>query len=126
MIIHQDLLGRNGGKFAHRPRVEYEPNDYHPDSNYWKYDAIQARAELAQLIGVANYNLWSEMTWPGETINVHTFKELSQEFRVAIALGKEDKLKLLDMLECGCVLPEQRCRVCQAQARITARVEELL
>jgi hypothetical protein len=124
MIINDDLLGRSGsGKFARRFRVEWTGDDYPPDSNYWKYDAIEARASLAEMIGVQSYNLWSEITWPGETINNYTFKELSREFRSAISLGAD---KLLEMLECACVMPDHSCRVCCAQARITARVEELL
>ncbi len=120
MIILDQQERTLSGKFTRKPHLVYEPDDFPPDSLYWKIEATQEGLRLSKLIGSDNAHLWCEMTWPGDAIDKLTFKEIAQGFQSAIEyLGKDT---ILESLECTC--REDRpmcCEPCRAAARIRAR-----
>ena len=120
MIINSDTRGRSlTGKFARRPLIEYEPDDFPPDSMYWKSCAMQEGLRLSNKIGAENAHIWAEMQWPGDTVNNFTFKEIALEFRGVLKL---DEAILFGMLECTCKPDSVMCCApCRAAARIRAR-----
>ena len=119
MIIFDQQERTLSGKFARKPHIVYQPNDFPPDSLYWKIEATQAGRKLGELIGDDNSHIWCEMKWPGDAVEALTFKDIAMEFRAAKELGKE---VLLDMLECTCREDTAvACPPCRAAARIRAR-----
>jgi hypothetical protein len=93
MILHTDHRGQTaGGRYTYRPLVEYEPNDFPPDSLFWKNTAEDAMDRLRELLGV-EYPLWAELTWPGTSIQEFTWYDLAQMSLLALGaykMGKTD------------------------------------
>ncbi len=99
--------------------VRYNPEIFDPNALYWRILAVQKGLELGEVIGSDNAHIWAEMTWPGDSIDSLTYKQVAEGYIAAIELGKD---ALLDMLECTC--REDRpmcCEPCRAAARIRAR-----
>lgn len=68
MITNQDHRGSTaGGRFTHRSLVQLEPDDFPPDSKYWRNTAKDAAVKLVEKIGYAAYCRWiddgPERTW---------------------------------------------------------------
>jgi hypothetical protein len=79
--------------------------------------ALREARKLIAMIGEDNYRLWSEITWPGESINLCTWDEIYQQVHEAIWLGK---YALLSELECTCKPDGDLCKDCRAWARVVA------
>jgi 4-alpha-glucanotransferase len=69
MIINCDRRGRTaGGRITYRPLIQYEPDDFPPNSKYWHNRAMAAAKELVEKIGYEAYCQWidagpDERTW---------------------------------------------------------------
>ncbi len=46
-----------------------------PNSAYWKVKAEQERLKLFEVLG-DDFELWMEATWPDETIQLKSYKEI--------------------------------------------------
>jgi hypothetical protein len=61
MIINTSHRGRTAtGKYAYRPLLEPEPDDFPPDSIYWENQAWDAHDRLIDVLGVDAYLAWVE------------------------------------------------------------------
>jgi len=84
-IINPNHRGRNtNGGYTYRPLIEAEPNDFEPDSVYWKKRAQGAVAELITALGTEAVEDWFDITWP----------EGFQPTWWNIALRAEEKLRI--------------------------------
>lgn len=99
-----------------RLREEAEINN--PDSQYWANAANHKLQEINQALG-ESYDLWAEMTWPENSINEMTWKDIYET--VSVSLSVSDKIWM--ELECTCNGVTGPCKVCQAQGRLTAKCE---
>ncbi len=82
-----------------------------------KAEAMRECSKLADLIGINNYRLWLELTWPNNAQDDCTWQEIYETVHTAIWLGK---YQLLSELECTCKPDGDLCKVCRAQARLMA------
>ena len=93
MIVNADHKGRTfGGRTTFRPLIEYEPGDYPPDSRFWRSAADATTNKLRDRLG-ESYPLWAELTWPGESIEEFTWRdvtEMSQAALDALKRGETD------------------------------------
>jgi len=65
MIINPNHKGRNAtGAYTWRPLLQAEPNDFQPDSVYWKKRAQGAVNELIGELGVEAANDWFDAMFP--------------------------------------------------------------
>jgi hypothetical protein len=48
----------DGGRYTYRPLVEYEPDDFPADSNYWHGRAMTEVKGLIEVLGKKAYNEW--------------------------------------------------------------------
>jgi hypothetical protein len=86
MIINTDHKGRNAnGSYAWRPLLQAEPNDFQPDSTYWRRRGQGAVAELIGKMGTEAVEDWFDVTWP----------EGAEPSWWSIALRAEEKLHTL-------------------------------
>lgn len=123
MIINTDRKGRTvGGRFTRRDLIEYEANDFPPDSKFWMQCAKTAAADLRGLVGDEQYAVWAELVWPGATIDALSWRSIAEMNEAALALADKGERNLETLAraalaqhygECGCVLPEQSCPVCR-------------
>lgn len=59
MIVNTSCRGRtSGGRYAYRPIVELEPDDYPPDSNFWAGRARYELSILRESLGDERYQEW--------------------------------------------------------------------
>jgi hypothetical protein len=85
-----------------------------PDSPQWRYRAEAELRMVSSLLG-DDYHLWAEMTWPGNTINRKTWREIYNACHAALSAGIE---ALDQMLTCTCLPDRDACPVCKAHARM--------
>jgi len=86
MIINDDQRGRTaGGRYTWRPLVQLEPDDYPPDSVYWRLRFEAARRELERLVGQPGYRAWAGRTWPDDERLVRlSWREIAETVEAAI------------------------------------------
>ena len=99
MIINRDHKGRTqSGKITYRPLIQFEPDDFPPDSLYWGKSACAAQKALADQVGAKKYNAWRKIVWPGDTIYEFTWRQLYKAFQAALTLAtihRERNIRLL-------------------------------
>lgn len=88
MIVNATHSGRTiGGRYAYRPLVQMEPDDFPPDSNYW---AGRARYELGGLHDVMGEEWYQE--WCDECIaDTDTWKDIANKAAEALAKALEQE-----------------------------------
>ena len=98
MIVNPDHHGRTtGGRYTFRPLIEYEPDDFPPDSQYWEKRARYHMSDLGNILGNAAYASFAESTWPGAAIEEYSWKEISIQVEAAhkaALVGERDLCKL--------------------------------
>jgi hypothetical protein len=92
MIINTDHNGRSEtGAYAWRPLLQAEPNDFLPNSAYWRRRGQGAVAELIAALGAEVVNDWFDATWP----------EGAEPSWWNIALRAEEKIHALSLPQSG-------------------------
>lgn len=92
-------IGRtNSGRFAYAGVLSYSTeDDFPPESKYWKSYAMGAAHKLAKIIGNDAYFEFGEICWPGDTIQLFTWRTICEMIEEAIPLaesGERDAEKL--------------------------------
>lgn len=63
-----------------RAQIERETLEWaeerNPESDYWKRLAMNAAFDIAEKIGVEAHREWAEATWPGDSIDALTWKQI--------------------------------------------------
>ena len=97
MINNQDHIGRTaGGRYAYRPYLQMEPDDYPPNSLYWNMAYDQVHDELIDLIG-EKFLALADQIWPDNTIEEYSWRDLTKQLGGAInayKLGERNLCKL--------------------------------
>ena len=95
MIINPDRRGRTaGGRYTHRPVIEFEPEDFPPESRYWQYRAQGVQQDLLRILGEANYTAFSLAAWPDEALADYTWRDLAEQGEAALKLAKTGEREL--------------------------------
>lgn len=81
-----------------------------PNSSYWKDMADRELDKVAVLLGEDDYAVWVELTWPGDLLELRTYKEI---FETARNSHSEEEMV------CSCNGVTALRNVCQAQARVS-------
>lgn len=84
MILNPDHRGQTeGGHYTYRPLIQYEPNDFPPDSRFWKNTANFVMDQLRTILK-NDYPIWAEITWPGTTIQSFSWRQIAQMSQAAL------------------------------------------
>lgn len=98
MIINQDHRGRTaGGRATWRPLIQYEPNDFPHDARIWMNTANNRMDQLRTILG-ADYPIWSELTWPEESIEEFTWRDIALMSQAALDASAKDGMTDLRQL----------------------------
>lgn len=90
-----------------------------PNSSHWEQQAKIVQRRLADLLG-DDYELWAEITWPGESIDGQSWMQIFDTCQWA--LDHQDAVN--QTLECTCnPAGGDACPVCKANARIREQEE---
>lgn len=109
--------GTDKSRFRQLMRDQEEARELSdPDSPRWESRARSMMDILMEKIGQDDYDLWCEMTFPGESIQALTWQQIHETFR---NYHDED-------LICSCSPASgMACRVCMAYARLHNNIDEL-
>lgn len=104
-----------GGTAREHLELEERLGISHPDSSYWQHKAEEECEEVAENLG-EDYEVWAEMTWPFDSIRLYTYRQIYETAHYSL-----DHLE--EQMTCTCN-PIDMCKVCQAQARVSSRIDD--
>lgn len=95
MNVNVDRCGRTaGGKATYRPLVQWDEEDYPPDSNYWRSCALGAAGRLSERIGFEEYCAWLDAQ--GEPAHWRALYDLIHEKELEHSLSSEIQINTLE------------------------------
>jgi hypothetical protein len=91
MIIARNHSGRTAtGKYAYRPLVQPGPDDFHPESVYWRMQMNGVLAELQETIPDEQMDMWFEETFPeGASCTCKDIALKARELLHELSIAKE-------------------------------------
>jgi hypothetical protein len=100
----------------HMDYLEHQKQLKDPNSSYWQTKAEITHLRLEELLN-SDFELWAEITWPDDTIEQQTYREIYERMDAALKL----KELIFQELECTCNGVIALCKVCRASEWVRAR-----